>query len=274
MLSGRAVESSAHITPDYPKEEIIQIFLKEKINETDYKKILFQTGLGKAAVDQLRETKPKIENTDYAQYTAWMLKIETIQESFFQEIDFTHKANTFISCEETLIDKDGNRIEGIKFVDLEDGDILVTKCSRVYGWRNGHAALVVDAKKGKTIESVVLGENSCIQNINKWKYYPDVMVFRLKGASKTYRKKIAEWAIQNLENLPYRFSVGVLSNKEGKEGTIEGTQCAHLVWAAYRQFGYDLDSDGGKIVTPKDLANSSWLEVVQLYGVNPNEPWK
>lgn len=49
-----------------------------------------------------------------------------------------------------------------------------------------------------------------------------------------------------------------------------GTQCAHLVWYAYRYFGYDLDSDGGFVVTPDDLYHSDLLELVQIYGIPPN----
>jgi len=274
FLSSKAAEPYAHITPNYPQEEIISVFLKEELNEEDYKKILFQTGLGKQAVDYLRKIRPKTMNESNMEYNLWKSKVDNLHKKFFEEINFTHKANTPISCEEILIDEDGNPVNGISFVGLEDGDILVTKCSRIYGWRNGHAALVIDVKNEKTIESVVLGEDSCIQNLRKWKHYPNVMVFRLKGKDQAYRKKIADWAIQNMENLPYRLSVGILSKKDGKEGKYDGTQCAHLVWAAYWQFGYDLDGDGGKIVTPKDLANSSCLEIVQLYGTDPEEPWK
>ena len=37
--------------------------------------------------------------------------------------------------------------------------------------------------------------------------------------------------------------------------------------------GFDLDSDGGRIVTAKDIANSSLLEVVQIFGVDPDAIW-
>ena len=48
---------------------------------------------------------------------------------------------------------------------------------------------------------------------------------------------------------------------------IEGTHCAHLVWYAYNRFGYDVDSDGGVIVTPRDIFESPVWEVVQVYGM-------
>ena len=48
--------------------------------------------------------------------------------------------------------------------------------------------------------------------------------------------------------------------------SVRGTQCAHLVWLAYAAYGYDIDSNGGLIVTPKDIAESELFEVVQIYG--------
>ena len=59
----------------------------------------------------------------------------------------------------------------------------------------------------------------------------------------------------------------VAKKKTSVSETITGTHCAHLVWYAYQQFGYDLDSDGGIIVTPRDLYESTNLEIVQIYGM-------
>ena len=38
--------------------------------------------------------------------------------------------------------------------------------------------------------------------------------------------------------------------------------------------GYDLDPTGGPLVTPDDIANSPYLEVVQIYGFDPDKLWK
>ena len=45
------------------------------------------------------------------------------------------------------------------------------------------------------------------------------------------------------------------------------------MWQAYFNFGYDLDSNGGAIVVPKDIATSPLLEVVQVYGFDPDRLW-
>lgn len=43
------------------------------------------------------------------------------------------------------------------------------------------------------------------------------------------------------------------------------------IWCgqAYRAAGIDLDSNGGWLVTPKDIAYSEELELVQAYGFDP-----
>ena len=35
------------------------------------------------------------------------------------------------------------------------------------------------------------------------------------------------------------------------------------------QFGYDLDGDGGSLVTVEDLLQSSNLEILQIFGLDP-----
>ena len=53
---------------------------------------------------------------------------------------------------------------------------------------------------------------------------------------------------------------------EISEAALSGTHCAHVIWYAYQQVGIDLDSDGGIFVTPYDIQNSPYLEVIQSYG--------
>ncbi|MEE1303246.1 MAG: hypothetical protein UHD64_10725, partial [Bacteroidales bacterium] len=102
---------------------------------------------------------------------------------------------------------------------------------------------------------------------------------------------VVAFAKQNLIDIPYQLHAGIwskLSNIlglkhaeiqkgqvrdmcEGKlteisEAALSGTHCAHVIWYAYQQVGIDLDSDGGIFVTPYDIQNSPYLEVIQSYG--------
>ena len=45
------------------------------------------------------------------------------------------------------------------------------------------------------------------------------------------------------------------------------------VWYAYKKFGIDLDSTGGAVVKPRDIANSNQGEVVQAFGFDLDKLW-
>jgi len=262
VISGAMAEPDAHIAPDYPQINISHILSSKQLTEEDYKTLFYQTGLGKSSIDELRTESP-----DPVQV------ILDFQKNFFKKINYVCESNSPISREESVVDENGNFTTGTELAPLHNGYILITKSSHVFGWRNGHAAIIVDAEQGEALESAVLGTNSLVQQTDKWKNYPDFMIFRVKGTSDELLNEISQSALKNLNNIPYDFTVGILSPKYEKVGEISGTQCSHLVWEAFMLFGFDLDSDSGMIVTPKDIANSPLLEVVQVYGVNPEEIW-
>ena len=183
-----------------------------------------------------------------------------------------------MTISEYIVDEQGVDTEGTQFVDLQNGDVLITKNSRFLGWRNGHAGLVVDAQNGLVLEAIMLGMDTKLCKIEKWLDYPSFQVLRVKEELEVPVERVVEYASKHLVGVPYQLLAGVrsrilgsngatVSEKEGGEATVvKGTQCAHLVWYAYMLVGLDLDSDGGWLVTPKDVQESPYLEVVQSYG--------
>lgn len=121
------------------------------------------------------------------------------------------------------------------------------------------------------MEAICIGEKVVLQSIDKWRTYPSFIQLRLKDYNSIKTAKIAEYAKKELLGLPYGLFTGIPEKKPDK---LKSTQCSHVVWYPYERFGYDLDSDGSWLVTPKDIANSEHLEIVQVYGVNPEEIWK
>ncbi len=280
-----AIEKRAHYTPDYPMKNLEVYLEKKELTEKEYVLLFCQTGLGKAAVDELRK---RGDNG----------KLSKLQQDFFRETQVYCEPNTVISREEVLLCDSDDLLAEIPVV--EDGDILVTFNCHVLGWRVGHAGIVVDAENRMTLEARVLGSDSAVLSLEHWRSYPSFAVLRLREVSKEERKEIAEYAAAHLADVPYQLTAGILSMpmqseavksastkvestesvvlnqeieetktaKTGSEEAITGTQCAHLVWYAYKHFGYDLDSNGGVIVTPQDLFDSPLLEVVQIYGMD------
>lgn len=255
-------DNEAHISPDYPKIDISAVIAREKLSDADYEKLYYQTGLGRSAIDELREQFP-----DSAE------RILLFQENFFRKIRFICERNSIISREESVVDEEGHLIDGTQLAPLHNGDIIITKASHTYGWRQGHSAIVIDALNEKTLEAVVVGTDSTVQDIGKWTNYPDFIVLRLKNAPRDLTESVVQTAIDCLAGIPYRISAGIFSSKFADQKEISGTQCSHLIWQAYRYYDIDLDSDGGLIVTPKDIVNSPELEVIQVYGVDPGNIW-
>ena len=173
----------------------------------------------------------------------------------FQEDENKYNTVTFY-----WIIKEENTSNKQKFTNIENGDILVTDSTYCFCYRHGHAGLVVDAKKGITLEAYGIGTKSEYAKLSEWERYPHVKVLRLQ-ASKEVRNKIVGNARGNLIGIPYRLSSGMIDDKDMKED-YWGTQCAHLVWLAFKKYGYDIDGDGGWLVTPADFMKSELLVVV------------
>lgn len=248
-------ESSAHYTPQYQKQDISHCVEKKLLSGEDYRLLFLQTGLGRAGVDALRRQGRQE-------------KLYRLQENYFAEIDTGCRANTIISREEYLAGDGKEAAQEI--LTAEDGDILIHFNCHVFGWRCGHAGIVTDAEKRSTLEARVLGSDTEELCLDRWQSCPSFAVLRLKGAGKEERAEIAAYAKEYLMGLPYSLTAGLLGKDVGERSLPSGTHCAHLVWCAYKQFGYDLDSDGGLLVTPRDLYESPLLEVVQVYGMKGN----
>lgn len=271
-------ETGAHVSPGYPMTDIEALLKKTVRTQEEYQTITRQTGLSQQVIDKMMGEGREEE-------------IYEIQSLFFSPVKIRCEPNTIVSREEYLVDEGGNAVTGMHIPDVEEGDILITFCSHTFGWRNGHAALVIDEEKRLTLEAQVLGTPSQVCSLDRWEKYPSFLILRLSSEKKDTRAAIAAYAREYLEGISYRLTAGVeeaftmwpernivryesavkqdVMSREGAlpEANLSGTQCAHLVWYAFSRFGYDLDSDKGLIVTPADLAESPYLEVVQSYGI-------
>lgn len=169
------------------------------------------------------------------------------------------------ACHEFITNSEGEAIQNPPFVNLQNGDIIVTLSIHSLGWRHGHAAIVVDAENGTTAQAVMIGEKSDFGHIGEWRDFPLVAVLRPKNVNTEIIDEVVTFTKEKLIGIDYSLMSGILSGRD--ENTIPTTtHCAHYVWYAYKCFGIDIDSNGGRIVTPKEILNSKNLEVVQVYG--------
>ncbi len=246
-------DRTARILPSYAREDLTSVLAQETWSDADYELLYRQTGLGRAALDALG-TEPE--------------RILTFQDALFYEGEVAHVE----AADTTMHDIVANYTAPV--APLEDGDVLVSSSCHTFGWRNGHAAIVTNAKTQTTLESVSLGYNSSFGSAGWFRSASNFIVLRLKEeyAGKEERAEIAAWAAEHLYDVPYSLLVGFTIPKD-QGADVAATHCSHLVWSAYRYFGFDIDSDGGPVVTARDIANSPYFEIVQVYGFDPLELW-
>lgn len=238
--------------PNYARVDITALLRKERLSDTDYDLLYHQTGLSKTAIDDMRVKDGGIG------------RILAIQDSFFT--DFA--VNTYRFAPFTYMDE----IKGLaKICDLKDGDIIVSSTTRVSWWRYGHSALVSNGARRELVECIGPGVKSKNNSAETFAFLGNFLVLRPK-IDEGVKKQVASYAQEHLIGLTYRFSIGLFSPKYVEED-IRISQCAHLVWYAYKKFGYDLDANGGWLVKPQDMALSQHVEVVQTFGFNPDTLW-
>ncbi len=240
---------------DQARQPIEAVLAKEHLNEADYRLLLEQTGLGKPGIDGIRE---KVDDTAAV--------VLLFQDWFLSDVETE-------CCRSSLFTRQDRAVLGedkrIPMAELQDGDILLSFSSHSLGWQHGHAALVVDGENMLALEAVMLGKPSKIDSCKRWNTYSNFLVLRLKGASEEARAAIAAFARKNLTGVPYSLTSGLFGERETADPQEMTAQCAYLIWYAFMRFGYDLDSDGGRLVTVADLQASPLLEIVQVFGMEP-----
>ena len=244
---------SSDSPPEYPDYEMIDLNMAVDLEQVyrgrmddNTKEVLFlQTGLGEEGIEDLCS---RCETT-----AELLVSLEKYQKQLF------------FGNEETLM------------IDLEEGDILVSLSQRFCFYPHGHAAMVLDGEKQEILEAKSYAAGSCISSMKRWLKNCSFVVLRLKeSVIEEYARQngihlavaATEFAKENLVGLKY----SLFKDLRPLSDTIpEYTQCAHLVWYAYYACGLDIDENRGLIIKPKDFLTSDALEVVQVYGINPEE---
>ncbi len=242
--------------PDYQQIDITPILEKQTLTDEDYETLYRQTGLTKVGVDDLWGT------------IAGKNKIRSIQSGFFQKRTIERRKFGPMVYTEEIVYESSSELPII--TNLKDGDILVSSSMHFSWWRFGHAGLVIDGNGRRLVEAFEMGYPSDITHASSFAYRANFIVLRPR-VDEAVKQQVVEYAKEELVGLSYDFMVGLTSKKYLE--TPKGTHCSHIVWTAYKQFGVDLDFNGGKVVTPRDMMKSDKMEVVQVFGLNLDELW-
>ena len=255
-----AVYANNHLgfwTPTYEKVDIAPLLEKTVLTAEEYDLLYRQTGLTKLGIDDMRSDE------------AGRNKIKEIQNSFFTDYTVTtRRFGTFTYTEE--LGTKGKKQYSV-LANLRDGDIFVSSSMYVSWWRWGHAALVVDGANNQVLEAIKPGYKSEVGNANVFFYRANFILLRPK-VDESVKKKVVDYAKENLLGVNYSLYTGYFSPKyETKQTT---SNCGHIVWRAYKEYGVDIDSNGGRMVFPKDIFHSEYMQVVQVFGLDLDKLWE
>ncbi|HBJ19020.1 MAG TPA: hypothetical protein DDY70_04690 [Clostridiales bacterium] len=248
------IVSDANIKPYSPTEEkadIETILRQESLSEEDYSLLYCQTGLTKIGIDRALEHGEQ-----------GIQRVLDIQRQYFTEHEVEHDNFAPLMCTDFLAD--GKHVRNIY---LEEGDILITSSTHFSAFRMGHAGIVTDADRGEVLQAAAYGQMSRIGRASEFTDRVSFMILRPKAGTATGRT-VAKYARENLSGIPYNAFAGIFSDKN----SVNTTQCAHLVWYAYHTAA-GIDLTDKTIILPYGLANSDELEVVQVFGFDPDTLW-
>ncbi len=247
---------NSHYIPTMPKTDIASILRNPELSQEDYSLLYSQTGLSKIAIDELLSQENGLK-----QILDFQTNYYTKQRIYIEKLNF-------FTSQENLMVSSANTNKDSKIAPLKNGDILFTKSTHTLYWRHGHCGIVIDAKKGITLESLEPGTISMLQDISKWEAYSTLKVMRLKNVEQKKLDEIAQYAAKNLIDIDYSIFASKKHKLEPKT-----VNCSQIIYQAFIHFGLDLDSNSGIFVTPENIAKSKLLEVVQIYGFNPEKDW-
>lgn len=256
MICDAVAHSHARVVPDYEQADLTPVLNKQLSlwTEEDYELIYRQTGLTKAYFESVEDI-----DADF---------ILRCQDDLFYDGEISTEP-FFFGCEhDCFTDRRFN------MVPLKKGDVLILSSTHTFGWSNGHAAIVVEggsAANARIVEAVAVGTRSQMNSTGYFRYSANFMVLRPKIDEDT-AENIADWAKENLIGVDYSLFTGIFNAKDQGEN-VTTSQCAHLVWQAYKAFGYDIDSTGGPVVSVRNIANCDLFDVVQANGFDLEKLW-
>ena len=227
-----------------PRIDLLPVLTKEDKSSEDYKIIYDQTGLTKEGYLRIEDNIDLILN---------------IQNDYYSSYNIIKK-NTAPFLISDFLDRKVNHCL------VKKGDIIVTSAVQFSGIRLGHSALVINEEE--IIEAVGYGSLSHINKVDSFMERPSFLILSPNCDDKK-KEEVVNYAIENLLGIPYNIFAGVFPLKD----KITSTQCAHLVWYAYYKNEIDLDDNRGLIITPKQLANSKEMTVIQNFGFASYTLW-
>lgn len=254
-LSVVTIHNNAYFSPDYDKLKLDPILAKDALTDEDYNTLFVQTGLGRYAIDSLRND-PNRANV-----------IKKYQDQIFAKHGIYCVKEAVTTYHEYAVNENG-AYAAFEIFPCEAGFVLIMESSHSFGWRHGHAGIALDNKY--TLEAPMIGRSAGKYTVSSWRHYPRFMMLRLKDSTADELKALAKNAEKLILGAKYDLLAGVFTKESGQKRP-QSVQCAYLVWYAFYLSGINIDKNGGAIVTVQDIINLDMFEIVQLWGYDPRD---
>lgn len=241
--------NKAFYLPDYEKTDISDLLGDKVLSDKDYLLIYEQTGVSPYLSKELIE-KGNVQ------------VLKDLNQMYFKNPDVLKE---YILYPITAQEKTNAK----PVLNLKKGDVLVTFNTHTLNWRHGHSAIVLDEDNGILLEHMAVGETSATTKLKSWEEYPGFVVLRYPDEA--VAENAAEYAKEHLLGIDYNIFAGLIKKDKSDEEKPQSSHCSHIVWQAYKALGVDIDKNKGRIVTPRDIAESEELKVVQIFGINPRK---
>ncbi|MFZ7825885.1 YiiX/YebB-like N1pC/P60 family cysteine hydrolase [Priestia sp. J2] len=201
----------------------------------------------------------EINSDDYYQKKGEELQYSDFSNQYSKELQSVKKETVNQIREESLSSEQQNtyHASAVSGSMGSTGDVLTTmkgSSSTANAWPGGHAAIVVDSantieaygNKGPSKDGVRYWSNNWK---NRWK---DAKVQRVKNSTASQRAKAVKYTKAQLYE-PYNYNFA-------SKNKTDSWYCSQLVWRAWKEQGYDLDSSSIPGVFPVDIRKSNKLK--------------
>ena len=233
-------------TPEYEKIDISYLLDGRALSDEEYELLFRQTGLTSSGIDDL-----------ISEGEQW--RIVKIQDSFFDDGGYSYYRFGWLM---SSFDKDAGHYA---YPVLRDGDIVCCFSTFMSSFEIGHCAIVVDGELRLLAETADYSATFDIIGANEF-FKPAAFAVLRPMTDDATKAEAVRIAMDELYGTGYSIFAGILEPKA--RTPINKTHCSHSVWYAYERAGLDLDSNGGKIVTPRDIFESPHLELICVRGID------
>lgn len=233
-------------TPKYEKIDISYLLDGRELSDEDYELLFRQTGITREGIDDI------IACGDVG-------RISRIQNSFFDGGGYSYYRFGWLM---SSFDKD---VGHYAYPVLRDGDIVCCFSTFMSSLEIGHCAIVVDGQLNLLAETADYSATFDLINAEDF-FKPTAFAVLRPVTDEATKAEAVRIAMDELYGTEYSILAGIFEPKA--RDPINKTHCSHSVWYAYERAGLDLDANGGKIVTPRDIFESPHLELISVRGID------